>query len=86
MILLMRGGEEPRWTNSSGAPSWADRYFTDTRNKQAASLERKHTAKQNKNMNFYRFHHFTHIVFEADFFFIDILVLNRCFCLSLPSW
>lgn len=27
--LLMRGGEEPRWMNSSEAPSWADRYFTE---------------------------------------------------------
>lgn len=29
MTLLMRGGEEPRWTNSSEAQSWADRYFTE---------------------------------------------------------
>lgn len=33
MTLLMQGGEEPRWMNSSEAQSWADRYFTENTNK-----------------------------------------------------
>ena len=33
MTLLMQGGEEPPWMNSSEAQSWADRYFAENTNK-----------------------------------------------------
>ncbi len=50
MTLRMRGGEEPRWMNSSEAQSWADRYFTENTTSCAQPISERASFVSRKSM------------------------------------